>query len=387
MTPGGSDRGDTAQVVRVFWSHRFRLVIAAALTLVGSWVNLRYYEAANGPWLFDFEAYLLAANHFVGTGTPYAAPMLEAPVDAVCDGCYLYPPQLAQALILLTYIPPVVAKLVWFLAIEAAAVASIWLATGIGGAQRSLERLLWSIAATLWFTPVFHANYFGNVGSIVALMVTLVAMGGVAAGIASGLGLFLKVSPGALVPAAVTQGWQSRRAVAATIAAVMVISLIASPQAWLDYATVLPNMLRGATAYPFNLAPANSASEAGLPGMVVSAVRLLTIIAGILGIILSVWLARRPRGMPAAALAGTIAMLLIPSTLWPHYLVVLLPFAAIAWPIASVWLRTFLFTGAVIVSVTAQGWIDGWPYLGILMMLGASAWVLWPHRLVALDVD
>ena len=166
----------------------------------------------------------------------------RAPVDAVCDGCISTRLRWRKR-----WSCSRTSRRWWQSSfgtwIEVAAVASIWLATGTGGAQRSPERLLWSIAATLWFTPVFHANYFGNVGSIVALMVTFVAMGGVAAGIASGLGPFLKVSPGALIPGAVAQGRQSRRAFAATVAVVGVISLVASPQAWIDYATVLPNML------------------------------------------------------------------------------------------------------------------------------------------------
>ena len=382
MASPPSSRLTTLPVLRAFRSSRFRTIVAFGLVVTGVALYVVYYQATRGgypPWLFDFEAYLQAANRIVTTGTPYTSAMLAAPVDAVCDGCYLYPPVLAQALVPLTVLPPTVANIAWFAITEAMAIGSVWLATGIGGASRSWERFLWSTVAALSFTPVFHSNYYGNMGSVLALLVTLVAMGGAAAGVASALGLVLKLSPGGLVPATLAQGRGSRRAFVVTFVVALPVSFLLSPQAWLDYATVLPNMLAGSTAYPFNLAPANAALDAGLPSTVVSAVRLASILAGVALIVLSMWLARKPSGMPAAALAGTVAMLLIPSTLWAHYLVVLLPFAAMAWPGANAGSRLVLLAGATIVSLTAQGLSDGLPHVGVALMVVGAGWVLWPR--------
>ena len=95
----------------------------------------------------------------------------------------------------------------------------------------------------------------------------------------------------------------------------------------------------------------------------------------------SIWLARRRGGMPAAVLLGTVAMLIIPGTLWLHYLVVLLPFAAMTWPRARAGIRGVLLASLVLVSVAP--FLDNpplWVYLGTALSLTAAGWALWPRR-------
>ncbi len=85
--------------------------------------------------------------------------------------------------------------------------------------------------------------------------------------------------------------------------------------------------------------------------------------------------------MPAAALLGTVAMLIIPGTLWLHYLVVLLPFAAMAWPRARAGIRAVLLASFVLVSLAAfMGNPPLWAYLGSALSVIAAGWVLWPRR-------
>ena len=369
-------------VLRVLASRHFQLFLAFAavvfgIVLSGVYLDVlsRFHEGMN-----DFQFYLRAAERIVDGGSMYTAAQMGGPTDAFCGDCYLYPPLFAQLLVPLTYVPAQTANLLVAGALTTMAIASVWLATGIGGAARSLERFLWSTAAALLFVPVFYSNYYGNVGSILALLITFVAMGGAVAGVAATLGMFLKVSPAGLVPAVIAEGPAARRSSLLTIAVVGGISFIIAPQAWIDYLTVLPNLLRGSSAFPDNLALANVAMKAGWTEAAVSAVRAATITAGLLCIVTSVWFARQPGGMPAAALAGTVAMLIIPGTMWPHYVTVLLPFAAMAWPRAHTVPRTCLLLGAVIITLTGLGQFDGWPQLGMLLMIGGSAWVLWPQR-------
>ena len=113
----------------------------------------------------------------------------------------------------------------------------------------------------------------------------------------------------------------------------------------------------------------------------VSFVRLAMVSAGGACIVVSIWLARQRGCMPAAALLGTVAMLIIPGTLWFHYLAVLLPFAAMAWPRAGAGIRGLLLTSADLVGIAP--YLDEPPllvYLGSALMLTAAGWVLWPRR-------
>jgi hypothetical protein len=63
------------------------------------------------------------------------------------------------------------------------------------------------------------------------------------------------------------------------------------------------------------------------------------------------FLARTGPGVRVAALFATVAILLGPGTFWYHYLAMLLPFAAMAWPAAGSRMRVMLFVAAVDVSI------------------------------------
>ena len=96
-----------------------------------------------------------------------------------------------------------------------------------------------------------------------------------------------------------------------------------------------------------------------------------------LAIVASVWLALQRRGAPAAALMGTIAMLVIPGTMWNHYFVVLVPFAAMAWPSGGPWLRVGLLAGA---AAMVPGFVlTPLGFAGALLMATLAAWSLWPR--------
>jgi hypothetical protein len=115
------------------------------------------------PVLPDFEVYYGAAERVLHGQPLYFGPQLDGPFDIWCQ-CFLYPPFLAQALVPLTILPLSLAKVVWFALMTAAALASTWLATGIGGASRSIERALWCSAATLLFLRSDPAVLAGPTG-------------------------------------------------------------------------------------------------------------------------------------------------------------------------------------------------------------------------------
>lgn len=95
----------------------------------------------------------------------------------------------------------------------------------------------------------------------------------------------------------------------------------------------------------------------------------------------SIGLGRRPDGVPAAVVLGTAAMLLLPAVIWFHYLVALLPLAAMAWPHASRALRATLLTGATLISL---GMLIGFPLAtaGAVIVVAAAARGVWPAAAV-----
>jgi hypothetical protein len=278
------DAGSPAGL-RTFHSRRFRLLVAVVLATLGlalNWVYLQVLWDSPTPWLEDFEPYYGAAERMLAGELPYTEAQLEAPVDAVCPGCYLYPPFLAQISAPLSVVPMEMAKVGWFAVLSAAAFASTWIASGTAGARPTLERAAWCVAAVTFFFPVFHSNWLGNVGSQVALSLA-------------------------------------------------------------------------------------------------TTVRAASVLAGVLCVGASAWLARKPGGLPAAVVLATVTMFVVPGTLWYHYLAVLLPIAAMAWVRAGVPARLIMFLSASTVTIggTMQLPVS---LAGAAALLVTAGWVLWPRQ-------
>ncbi len=157
------------------------------------------------------------------------------------------------------------------------------------------------------------------------------------------------------------------------------VSLLLAPRAWLDYPTVLRNLLAGSGDVYYNLAPATVLARSDLPDELSQVARLAALTLGVASLFLSAWLARREGGMPAAALFGTVAMLVVPATIWYHYLVVLLPLAAMAWPKAGPIARTLLLLSCAAITFAGVR-IPPLDLIGTAVLLSVAAWILWPLR-------
>jgi hypothetical protein len=256
--------------------------------------------------------------------------------------------------------------------------AALWVGTGIGGARASLERALWCGVAAAYFLPVFDTLWKGNVSGFVALTSVAVALGGRAAGVGAAVGTLLKMAPVTLLPAALVADRRARGSAVLVLGLGVLVSAVLAPQPWLDYPRVLVNMLQGTADYASNLAPAAVVANLGWPDAIASLVRILALGVAGLALLFSVNLARTRTGLPAAALLGVIAMLLVPGSLWYHYLVVLLPFAAIAWVRATAPARALLLGSAAAVSL-GLAWLPG-ALAGAVVLTGTSLAVLRPRR-------
>ena len=363
--------------LRTLRSPTFRSVLGVFLIAVGTvlWAMLIGAIAADPDeiWGHDFHAFYLAAERLLASESPYTAAQLDGPIDAICGLCYLYPPPFAQALAPLTALTLEGAKVVWLVLQAAFMLAAVWIATGIGGARRGPERLIWSVVASLYFTPVLATVWFGNVSTLLALLVILVALGGAAAGLGAAAAAMLKVVPATLWPAALAMDRSSRVGLVAGLLGIAAISFILAPDAWLDYPAVLRNLLAGSTDYVDNHAPAHLVAGLDIP-VLATATRVSTIALAFAAVVASVPVAHRPGGAPGAALLGTVALLLLPATLWFHYLAVLLPFAAMAWPGADRRWRAGLFVAAVVLVMgSGEPWIA---MVGATALVLTSGWLL-----------
>lgn len=367
--------------VRTLRSERFRIVLAitlwvAASTVLGL-VLARQAASPTGQYGFDFAVYYEAAGTVAAGGSPYGPAMFEGPVPAQGVYIFKYAPPFAQMLVPLTALDLATATGVWVVIQAALIFAGLWLAVRAGGAPRTVETVCWvGVAATL-FLPNFDTLWKGNVSGALAFTIGLTLAGAVRGGGGVAVAALLKTTPVVLLPATVAAG-RSAWLGAALLAPVVAVSFLLAPAAWIDFVRVLPNLVAGDARFATNISPDNLLAYA-LPAAPFAAevVRWLSLAAGVLAIVGSVFLARRPGGWPAAVTLGVAAMLLLPSSNWYHYLCVLLPLAAFAWPRAGRGPRAGLLGGAACVSVAVA--VLPLAVAGSVLMIGASLFALWPR--------
>lgn len=358
----------------------FRTLVALVLLTIGvllvGLLLVRQASAEDGQFAIDFGAYYLAAERVAAGEAVYAVWMLQGPVAAQGVDQYLYPPLFAQLLVPLTAMSRGDAALIWFTVQALAMALAVWVGTGIGGARRSLERALWCGVAVVYFLPVFDTLWKGNISGVLGLTSVMVALGGVLAGAGAAAGALFKVVPGTLLPAALVMDRSARLVALALLGILFALAFVFAPTAWVDYARVISNMLRGSADYATNLAPATLATRVGIPDIVATFIRVGALVVAVASLVGSMWLARSQPGIPAAALLGVVAMLLLPASLWYHYLALLLPFAAIAWQRSSGAQRSGLFAAALMITLGLA--CLPLALLGAIILAALTLYVLWP---------
>ncbi|OGN81560.1 MAG: hypothetical protein A2X23_13055 [Chloroflexi bacterium GWC2_73_18] len=372
--------------VRAFRSPRFRIVLAGVLWAAGAAVIVSFLarQAADpaGQYGVDFADYRTASLRMLEGRSPYAPEMLVAPVPAHGLDRYRYPPPFAQLLTPLAVQAPALGVTLWAAVQAFLVLAATWIAGGVGGGRPTLERFLWSGVAATFYLPVFDTLWKGNVDGLLAFLVALVLRGGMAGGAAIAAAGWLKVSPTVLLAAGARGGHRFLAGVALATGVILVPSLLLVPGAWADYARVLPNLMAGPAIDPVNLAPASLLATAGADPRIVDAVRGLTVTAGLAAAGLALWLAGGPAGWRGAVVCAVVAVLLLPAALWYHYLVLLLPIAALAWPAAGTIRRVGLMAGlgAIPVGLAFLPLAD----VGAVVAIASAVGALWPGRAVAL---
>jgi hypothetical protein len=303
------------------------IAMAALLAYVVLWRGVTRPGSFFGDDLF---AYTSAADRLAATGSPYYPDLLLGPIvsgNNVLIG-YFYPPVLAQLFLPLRAIPHLALAVGWS---TAQAICLLILLPLVSAGQRALtlNRGLLAIGFGLAFYPLQFAIFSGNVSGWLAIgaALSLVAgrrVGGTVAAVATSV----KLLPLPMFAAALTDR-RSRPAAVIPLAVVVAVSLALAPQAWADFMKVLPNTLQiGMAESRTNLSPAHALLEFGLLGLGLILGWILAVGFGIAAVATGLREGYSSRVLAMAVFSVTFAS----STLWDHYLGVMVPLILWAWP-------------------------------------------------------
>lgn len=339
---------------------RQRLAVLALLVLLAevlalSWLQLWRY--AGEPGFFfngDQDAYWEGSRRLVATGSPYSIELRRGPIDNKPENLgigYLYPPPLAQ---FFSYVPAgsrafigtalSLAQLILF----ALLLPLVYIRRG---GTRSIASVLFVWIATFSSFPLHFAAYGGNVSGWVALAVSVMLLGpGVRASFAAVLAALLKMTPAVLLVPALADS-RTRSATVALLTVTIALSFALDPKAWIDWAALLPNILR----FPPGPEDANLSITGVLSSTSMApAAQPISVGVAIAALVVAVRCVAQHRWAASVA-AATGALLLGPNMIWDHYLVVLLPLVIAAWPMSTRAHRSVLLA---MILVSASMWID-----------------------------
>jgi hypothetical protein len=308
-----------------------------------------FWSHALEPWSFfggDLEAYTAAAQRLSSTGSPYSAAVLAGPIANTVPNVpigYFYPPLLAQLFLPLSDVPHRLLELPWLIAqIAVGAVVFPLAAWGI-----SSPRLVTALVIATSF-PFQMALFGGNVSAWISIGIAGMLVGGPRiSGALSAVMMLAKLTPAPLFLSAVT-GARTRLTGLAVAGVLVVVSLIVAPRAWSDWVSVLPNVLRNEMAISSsNFSPANAMLDLGLPALGGFVEYGLAAMFGCCALLIA-YRDGAPSGQALAAATGSLTF--ASSTLWDHYLAVLIPLVLYAWPRTDR-ARRLLIWGFVILSM------------------------------------
>ena len=359
-------------------------IVFLAVSTVGLVSVINYFTV--NPFGYDFFAYQDAAVRLSDGGSPYLPTLLNGTSSTVEEGAYLYPPLLAQLLVPLTALSDVVAYAIFSLVgLVAFTLASLLLWRHTGGRVTPVG-VIFAGAILICLQPFYSTLLNGNLGLLLTACVSLAIVGSpLLAGVIGGL---LKVVPGALLLMTRPRDL-SRRALLA-VALIFSGSLLLSPAAWQTYLfTALPATIvnsdpvgdggnlaalarrarttaeiRSINNTPITEAQRDLVRRAGwtrpLPsevliwiGSLETPLRLVSLLLAAILLPLGVRTAQDRRRRHLAAAYLTVGGLLLPWTLWEHYLVVLFPIVAIAWRLGDTRARVSLVAGLLLLTPLA----------------------------------
>ncbi|MBA3236308.1 MAG: DUF2029 domain-containing protein, partial [Chloroflexi bacterium] len=266
---------------------------------------------------YDFVAYDAAARRIAAGAPLYLADTAERYRQQLYDGLYLYPPQLAIALVPLTVLSTFDATVAWMVFRIGLLIAGCALMP----VSRSARLLTFAVGCAS--LPVLFDLNLGNISIVVLVLAALAwRMSDRPIGAVAHAALIAMRFPFGVF--FITWIFQRRgRPIVWTIAAGIGLILVSLPIVgvgqYMDYLTILRNLPDISTG-PHNLSLKSTALEIGIPGDVAGLAVPLGYVAGALAIVF----AARRRDRDVAFVVSVVATLLLTPFIHPHYLVLML---------------------------------------------------------------
>jgi hypothetical protein len=358
-----------------------------ALGIIGwaglAWLATQLYTATPRIAAFDLELLLQAGRDVAAGRSPYDPAMIAGGAPGAADLFYSYSPPVAQAMSLFAGVPSAVMFAgLWVLAIAGLAVAAAIVSSRLDPAPPVAATVLPILAIAPLFLPFGTALLFGNLDALFPLAYALVLVAAVlpsprssvAGGVALGVATLAKIHPAGLGPWFVGRLIRERRegapaaslrvilAAAATVAAVLVLSLLAGgADLWREYVPVAGAVSDARLLDPRNVGPA--AQLTLLIGGGEALVRTLHLLVAGLALAASLWAGWAVRDRLTGIAIAAIASLVILPVTWYHYPTALIPFGVAAvvrarrTPAAS--RATALIAAAAVVATLSIAWVPG----------------------------
>ena len=316
-------------------------LVAGAIAWGGvAWLGWTLWQGQPPRAGFDLSLLLEAARRVLGGESPYAPEMLAGTAPTSTSLFYAYPPPVAQAVTLVSWLPNGVVLLLWGVGATAGlalAAARIGRALGLSGRHTALR----AVAAAPLVLPFAVALLFGNLdvwyplayGALVLTVLPGASRGTlVGAGIAVAAISIAKLHPASLLlwigARAIRDrgGPQVRVLVAAVVAGGAIIALSLAGWGtgpWLDYVTVVRVGTGADVVDPRNLAPVSLLGQA--LALDAATLRLVQIGIAAAAAAASVLAAVRIRDPLASLSIAVVASLVTLPVTWFHYPVALIP--------------------------------------------------------------
>lgn len=312
---------------------------------------------------FDFLAYHAAATRVLDGQQAYDMSF----EGAGGFGLFYYPPTFIPLVLPFAFLPASVATWAW--------IVGLLVAFGVGVAVLPVgtrtKWLLVLLAGLSW--PFLYAIKLGQVGQLLFL---LFAIGwrwidnGPVLGVSGGLGAAIKIQPGLVLAwALLTRRWAAVVSGAIVLAVLASLAtLLAGPQAWLDFFTLIGRVTDPITTAN-NVTPGALLYQAGVARGTAALVQYGTMAVALLVFVVT---ALRWPAVPSYLVTVIVSQLLSP-ILWDHYaLLLLLP---VAWLVdrGHRWSVVFVLATPFVLAGVVPDWIYPlafWTCLAAVMVIG-----------------
>ena len=260
-------------------------VIAAIVVWAGiAWIGWTYWQSTPPRAGFDLTLLLDGARNVLAGQTPYAPSMLAGTAPEAVELFYSYPPPVAQAMTLVSWMPNGIVLVLWGVG---ATLGFAWVAArlAVGSGYPPFPMAVRAIAVAPLVLPFAIAVLFGNLDAWYPLAygaLLLAALPGSTKRVQAGAGIAVavisiaKLHPAPLLLWIALRAWRERggpqkrvlvAAIVAGLAIAAVSLLVGGLQPWLDYVQVVRAGAGAGLVDPRNVGPVSLIGQAtGLDG-------------------------------------------------------------------------------------------------------------------------